>query len=60
MYYANSRADAAAIGFDDSLIYDEMAVPLESRRIPMRRTGASDDALAVFREWQAKEDKVPY
>ena len=59
VHYANTREDAAAIGFDDSLIYDEVAAPLQARRIPMRRSGEGP-AFAVFREWASMEGKTPY
>ena len=29
VYYANTRYDAANIGFDDSMIYQELTIPLE-------------------------------
>src|SRR5919107_4408520 len=32
--YANTREDAAAIGFDDRLIYDEIPKPVTERLIP--------------------------
>ncbi len=57
--YANSRADAAAIGFDDAAIYEEVAAPLDRRRLPIRRLGA-DEALEAFRRWFGKPDRVPY
>ena len=57
--YANDRADAAAIGFDDDAIYDEVAAPLDRRKLPIRRLGAAE-ALEVFKLWHAKPDKVPY
>jgi tRNA(Arg) A34 adenosine deaminase TadA len=57
--YANDRVDAAAIGFDDDAIYREVAAPLESRKLPLRRIGASE-ALEVFKAWQVKPDRVPY
>ena len=57
--YANDRADAAAIGFDDDAIYDEVAAPLHRRKLPVRRLGAAE-ALEVFKLWHAKPDKVPY
>lgn len=59
IYYANTRAQAAAIGFDDSLIYDEMPLPLERRSIPAMRL-LPDEALRVFQAWQDKPDKVLY
>ena len=57
--YANDRADAAAIGFDDDAIYEEVAAPLHSRKLPIRRLGAAE-ALEVFKLWHAKPDRVPY
>ncbi len=59
MYYANSRADAARIGFDDDHIYREVALPMERRSLPTERLLA-EEARAAFDEWQAKPDKVTY
>jgi tRNA(Arg) A34 adenosine deaminase TadA len=59
IWYANLRSDAAAIQFDDDWLYREVALPLEGRSLaalPLLR----EEALAVFREWEAKVDKVPY
>jgi guanine deaminase len=57
--YANTREDAAAIGFDDAQIYGEVSKPVEDRVIPMIRLDLPE-AHAVFAEWQAKPDKVRY
>jgi tRNA(Arg) A34 adenosine deaminase TadA len=60
MYYANTRTEAASIGFDDDYFYVEVAKPLTGRKnLPVERLLA-EEALAVFREWDAKPDKVPY
>lgn len=59
IYYANSREDAAAIGFDDEFLYEEIKVDIQDRKIPMNRTDA-DEALEVFKEWDSKSDKVEY
>lgn len=59
LYFANSRSDAAAIGFDDALFYDEVARPPEQRALPAERLLA-DEARTVFAEWDAKPDKVRY
>ena len=59
LYFANSRADAARIDFDDDLIYREVALPIEDRSLPATRLLA-DEARAVFDEWLVKPDKVPY
>jgi len=57
--YANSREDAAAIGFDDDAIYREIASPLDRRTLPIRRLGAAE-ALEVFKLWHAKPNRVRY
>jgi tRNA(Arg) A34 adenosine deaminase TadA len=57
--YANSREDAAAIGFDDDAIYREIASPLDKRTLPIRRLGAAE-ALEVFKLWHAKPNRVRY
>jgi guanine deaminase len=59
VYYANGRADAARIGFDDALIYEEVAKPLASRRVPMVRLVVKE-AKEVFDAWVKKPDRVPY
>jgi tRNA(Arg) A34 adenosine deaminase TadA len=59
IYYANSRSDAARIGFDDEALYREIPLPLDQRRIGMTRL-LEDEARAVFAAWQRKPDKVPY
>jgi tRNA(Arg) A34 adenosine deaminase TadA len=59
IFFANSREDAAAIGFDDEHIYGEVAKPIEDRVIPTIKL-AMPEAEAVFAEWQAKPDKIPY
>jgi guanine deaminase len=57
--FANSREDAAAIGFDDELIYADVSKPIEHRIIPTSKL-ALPEAAAVFAEWQAKANKVRY
>jgi guanine deaminase len=57
--FASSRQDAAAIGFDDHVIYEELAKPVERRLIPTDRVPLPE-ADAVFAEWRKKADKIPY
>jgi guanine deaminase len=57
--YANSRADAAAIGFDDAYFYEQVALPAERREVPSARVLA-DEARVVFDAWLAKADKIRY
>jgi guanine deaminase len=59
IFYAGARRDAAAIGFDDDLIYREMARPVSRRKIPMRQL-LRGEVLKVFKEWRDKPDKVRY
>ena len=59
IYYANTAEDAAKIGFDDSFIYREVQVPNSSRRIPAIQM-MREEALAGFRAWAAKPDKIEY
>jgi tRNA(Arg) A34 adenosine deaminase TadA len=59
IYYANTRAEAARIGFDDALIYNEIALPPEARRIPATRLLA-EEAMAAFRAWDESPDKIRY
>ena len=59
IYFANTRAQAAAIGFDDDFIYREMAIEPHARGIPGVRL-ADADAQVVFQEWMQRPDKVRY
>jgi tRNA(Arg) A34 adenosine deaminase TadA len=59
LVFANSRADAAAIGFDDARIYDEIPKPIEARLLPTVHR-PSREATAVFAEWLKKVDRIPY
>jgi tRNA(Arg) A34 adenosine deaminase TadA len=59
VHYANTRKDAAQIGFDDDLIYREVAQPVNRRIIPMKQL-LRGEAWKVFAEWQAKPDKIAY
>ena len=59
IFYGNTKEDAKAINFDDSFIYDEIAKPYEERTIPCQNL-MRDEALAGFRAWSEKEDKVEY
>lgn len=59
VYYACSREDAAAAGFDDSFIYDEIPLPPAERRIAMLNLKQGND-LKPFKLWNAKPDKILY
>ncbi len=59
IYFGNTRGDAAAIDFDDALIYDEIPKPLSARKIPSSRLMAAE-ALVVFKNWMKIPDKKLY
>jgi guanine deaminase len=59
LVYAATRDDAARAGFDDAAIYREIPLAPEARSLPTDRL-LGDEALAVFDEWLAKPDRVPY
>jgi guanine deaminase len=59
LYYASTAEDAAQIGFDDSFIYHELQIPHAQRRIPTVQL-MREEALAPFRAWADKPDKVRY
>jgi guanine deaminase len=59
VFYATTRADVAAIHFDDLFIYEEIDLPLSRRAIPMKPLLRAE-ALKVFAEWRKKADKVLY
>lgn len=59
IYYANTRKDAAAIDFDDDFLYQEIPKDIKDRKLPMIQC-CREEALSVFNQWQAKQDKVTY
>ncbi|HSM40733.1 MAG TPA: nucleoside deaminase [Afifellaceae bacterium] len=59
LYFANSRDDAKAIGFDDAHIYEEVGKPVHERGIPTVHMHLPE-AAAVFAEWHDKVDKIEY
>ena len=59
IYYGNNKTDAARIGFDDSFIYDELALKREDRNKAMEEL-LPDEAIAAFQAWEEKADKVEY
>ncbi len=59
VFYAGTHDDAADAGFDDSLIYDEIARPLSERyikMIPLLRP----EAQRAFDAWRTYANRVEY
>ena len=59
VYYACTKEDAAKIGFDDQFIYDQLALPFEARKIPMKQIFPSNGDLP-FKTWKKSQNKVEY
>ncbi len=59
LYFANTKQDAKAIGFDDSFIYEEINLPYERRKIPNIQI-LRNEALKAFKDWEENEDKTEY
>jgi len=51
VYYANTKTDAAAIGFDDNFIYDELACGMSNRKVPFIPL-LRNEAQLVFKLWE--------
>lgn len=59
VFYANTREDAADIGFDDAFIYEELKKPIEERHIEMKEM-MRPEAQEAFKAWTEKDDKIRY
>ncbi len=59
IYYANTKTDAAAIGFDDQLIYDEMNLSLTQRKLPASQL-LHEEAQVSFKNWLTSEQNIKY
>lgn len=59
VYFGNTRADAAAIGFDDDFIYRQIPLPPEQRTIKMQPL-LREAAQTTFRAWSEKPNKIRY
>lgn len=59
IYYGNSKEDAATINFDDQFIYEEIAKPINERKLFTQQL-MRDEALEGFRTWSERIDKIEY
>ena len=59
IYYANDRKDAAAIGFDDDFIYQELELKNEDRHKKMELL-LPEEAKKAFEMWAQSTDKTEY
>lgn len=59
VYYANTKVDAAEIGFDDKFIYDELEKAMDARALPIVQM-LRDEGLQAFKLWNKSAMKVAY
>ena len=59
LFFAASREDAAAGGFDDSFIYDQIPLAVHERTLPTEQLLAEQGKLP-FTDWLAKDDRTEY
>ena len=59
IFYGNTSADAAAAGFDDAFLYQEVKRPLEQRRIPTVNL-LREQAISNFEAWRKYAGRIDY
>jgi tRNA(Arg) A34 adenosine deaminase TadA len=59
IYYGNTKADAAAIGFDDHFIYQELERPIHQRKLQIVQL-LRNEALPAFKLWESSGSKTDY
>ena len=59
LVYGASQEAAAAAGFDDQYIYEELNKPPEEKRISVDSMMEAE-MKKIFQEWKNKEDKITY
>ena len=63
VYYANTKEDAADIGFRDDFIYDyieKLTNNIQDKSVLNLKSLNRDDAIKVFEEYKNKDDKAIY
>ena len=59
IFYGNTSADAAAAGFDDAFLYEEVKRPLSQRRIPAVNL-LREQAISNFEAWRKYAGRIDY
>lgn len=59
LYFAASRGDAAAVGFDDEWLYTEIPKAVPDRKLPAAQI-LRDEALPAFQEWLRLPGRIEY
>ncbi len=63
VYYGNTKEDAADIGFRDDFIYnylDKLSDDKMDKKVLNLKSMNREDAIKVFDEYKAQEDKIEY
>jgi guanine deaminase len=58
-FFASGHADAAAAGFDDSFIYEQLETPLPKRSLPSHQI-MQQPSLKAFQAWLSHEQRIHY
>ncbi|AUB80419.1 nucleoside deaminase [Candidatus Thiodictyon syntrophicum] len=59
VFYGFSIADAAAVGFDDRVFYQQISKPIQDRQVPETQL-LRDEAFAVAQDYVADLDRIRY
>jgi guanine deaminase len=59
IFYGSCAADAAAAGFDDAFLYEELKRPISERKIPTLNL-LRDKAISSFDAWRAHGGRIDY
>jgi tRNA(Arg) A34 adenosine deaminase TadA len=59
IFYGSSAADAAAAGFDDAFLYEELKRPINQRKIPTFNL-LREKAISSFDAWRAQAGRIDY
>jgi guanine deaminase len=59
IFYGNCAADAAAAGFDDAFLYEEIKRPINQRKIPAVNL-LPEKAIESFDAWRAQAARIDY
>ena len=59
IFYGNCAADAAAAGFDDAFLYEEMTRPMDQRTIPAVNL-LPELAISSFHAWRVHAGRIDY
>lgn len=59
LFFAGSKHDAAAVGFDDAFIYQEILLPYAERKLPTEQL-MQEEARVTFAAWQESQTAIKY